>query len=345
MEIKLNGKYSGVTIVSPEDYDHVIKYNWSQDKKGYVKATINRKSIRLSHFITNIDSGTLVDHINSNKLDHQRENLRPHTHLGNANNRLVLKTKKYTNLRYVFYKKSDKKFTARITYNKKSSFLGYFDTDLEAAHTADMYIVHELNCEKTLNFPEKLNEYKNTEYKPKNIKKSIKYYGVSKISKHNSYRASLQYKKEFIFILQSKDPIKCAKAYDKYIVQNQIPVKKLNFPQDYPDYSSKIIRTFYEIIPNDSKTIKLILYNDKYCFIDIEDYDKIKFYKCIFDKNSGTTKINVEGTKYTLSRYIMDITDPNIIIDHIDRNPLNNKRINLRISNCKKILKIDLNQK
>lgn len=36
MEIKLIGKRGGVSLVSLEDYDEVMKYNWACGNNGYV---------------------------------------------------------------------------------------------------------------------------------------------------------------------------------------------------------------------------------------------------------------------------------------------------------------------
>lgn len=68
--------------------------------------------------------------------------------------------------------------------------------------------------------------------------------------------------------------------------------------------------------------------------IDNEDYDKIKKHKWSINKQSKNyyfveSRINYKAVK--LHRFILNLTDPKITVDHIDRNPLNNQKCNLRI--------------
>lgn len=68
---------------------------------------------------------------------------------------------------------------------------------------------------------------------------------------------------------------------------------------------------------------------------DLEDYDKIKDYSWHVQKHNRTGLYkNVTGTikgKDTkMHRVILGVDDPSIIIDHINRNPLDNRKSNLR---------------
>jgi len=69
------------TIIDTNDYDRVSKYNWYAQKSGksyYALTTIKGKSILLHNFIMGFTPTKFLtgDHINRDKLDNRKENLR-----------------------------------------------------------------------------------------------------------------------------------------------------------------------------------------------------------------------------------------------------------------------------
>lgn len=76
----------------------------------------------------------------------------------------------------------------------------------------------------------------------------------------------------------------------------------------------------------DGDTIKIFLNHNKVCFIDKDDYDKVKNFTWHEHKGYAYT-YNEQTQKYVAMHQI--ITGKNNI-DHIDRNGLNNKKENLR---------------
>lgn len=87
----------------------------------------------------------------------------------------------------------------------------------------------------------------------------------------------------------------------------------------------------YKIIENNTVEMIASNINEKF-YIDLIDFDKIKNYT--WRKNNWgyictTVKENNKKQSVFLHRLIMDF--PNKIIDHIDRNPLNNRKSNLRL--------------
>jgi hypothetical protein len=83
---------------------------------------------------------------------------------------------------------------------------------------------------------------------------------------------------------------------------------------------------------------KIELTQGQVTFVDDEDYEKLKQYKCYAVKKlkSGVfyAKLYVKALKQThlLHRFLLGITDPNIQVDHKDRNRLNNQKENLRVA-------------
>ena len=82
--IKGAGKFAKVDTA---DYSLVSRYSWYY-RDGYAVSKINRREVRMHRMILNeTDPERLVDHINRNRLDNRRLNLRVYTPKENANNR------------------------------------------------------------------------------------------------------------------------------------------------------------------------------------------------------------------------------------------------------------------
>ena len=71
--------------------------------------------------------------------------------------------------------------------------------------------------------------------------------------------------------------------------------------------------------------------NKKSFIIDIDDYDLIKNRSWSFDRHGYVVTCDTNEKNIKLHRYIMNVNDPKTVIDHIDHNPANNRKSNLRI--------------
>jgi hypothetical protein len=135
VEIKLTkGK---VALVSEQDYHMLTQHKWSYDGR-YARASIYYKDVRMHRLIMQAPLAQAaakeleveVDHINGDKLDNRRENLRLVTKSQNQHNKPSCNSRKYKG---VSREKSRRKWKAQIHFNNKDLFLGHFDTDHEAA--------------------------------------------------------------------------------------------------------------------------------------------------------------------------------------------------------------------
>lgn len=120
-------------IVDPCDFEKVVGYNW-QVVRGYIRTDIpaNKDGMptSLHRHVLGLGAGKtpLVDHIDHNKLNNTRENLRICTSAQNSWNRQKVKHghSKYKGVNSRTYK--NKRWTAG-----KPIHLGSYDTEIEAA--------------------------------------------------------------------------------------------------------------------------------------------------------------------------------------------------------------------
>jgi hypothetical protein len=134
--LKLNNTKE-VAIVDDEDYALLSRYSWTTNQKGHVKTHIylgkSHHTLLLHRLIMNPTNEQQVDHINRNKLDNRKENLRICYSMQNSWNRSKYDFPKYSKYKGVSFIKNRNKWTAYITYNGCRYFLGYYNFEDDAA--------------------------------------------------------------------------------------------------------------------------------------------------------------------------------------------------------------------
>lgn len=118
-----------VVKVDDQDFWLFQKYMWHVTAGGYVYSSQLRKY--LHRFINNTEQGFHTDHINRDKLDNRRENLRAVTASDNILNSKLSKNNK-SGCNGVDYRVKASLWRARITKNRKEILIGHFATKEEA---------------------------------------------------------------------------------------------------------------------------------------------------------------------------------------------------------------------
>ena len=130
-------------LVDEEDYEDLAKYRWCLDGRGYACRTEptglarpKKRPVKMHRQILGLKwgDGVLVDHINGNRLDNRKQNLRPCNKAQNGRNRGPQKNNS-VGLKGVSWHKRDQTYYARIKINGKTTHLGSFPT-AEEAHAA-----------------------------------------------------------------------------------------------------------------------------------------------------------------------------------------------------------------
>lgn len=114
--------------------DSFCEFNWTS-KEGYIRRnSMNLPKIRLHRFVLGLNESDeqIVDHINRDRSDCRRANLRIVTASQNAMNHSMFSTNSsgYTG---VSWNKGKQKWRAYIVVSDKHLYLGYFDDKVSAA--------------------------------------------------------------------------------------------------------------------------------------------------------------------------------------------------------------------
>lgn len=226
-------------LVDDEDFKWLNNHQWST-KKGvntfYVQRRHKNKMILMHRIVIQkyekryLEDWEAIDHKDHNGLNNQKNNLRICTRSQNEMNK---EKQKDCSSQYkgVCWDQNKQKWRTRIQIDKKRKHLGFFDSEIEAAHYYDFFAIQYFKEFKYINFPKI--DYEN--FEPKIIKtknKTSKLKGVSRYKSSQKWCTRISIKGKTIFLGCFQNEKEAAIAYDKKAKELFGEFAKLNFPED-----------------------------------------------------------------------------------------------------------------
>lgn len=130
VKVKLNDK--NYMLCDIEDWERFKGHYWFINDTGYaVCETMKTGTLRFHKLVTGTTAEVIIDHINRNKLDNRKQNLRIANKKVNSINR-DLQSNNTTGHAGVHFNKNNGKWNARVKVNGKVIWLGSFQTKEEA---------------------------------------------------------------------------------------------------------------------------------------------------------------------------------------------------------------------
>lgn len=132
-----------VVLIDDEDLELVSKHSWFFVPQGYACTHIqlapgkkNRRTMGMHRLILGDPPTQSIDHINRNRLDNRKENLRACTDSENNRNKSLVKGKT-SSYRGVSFRRG--RWQVVVRTNNGLKWLGYHETEQEAAKVAAPY--------------------------------------------------------------------------------------------------------------------------------------------------------------------------------------------------------------
>ena len=211
--IKLSNEKSA--IVDAANFSRLNKHLWAE-VDGYAirweKLPSGRYvKIYMHRDVMNFPRGLDVDHINGNKLDNRKNNLRAVTKQQNQFNRGAIKGS-FSRYKGVSWFAKDQLWRASIRIGKKFRHIGLFHTEVEAAGAYNaMAIIHHGEYARLNDVPILYDWMERRAFK---IHGKSKFRGVSLHKYPNKWKASISFEGKRVHIGIYDSEIDAAKAYN-----------------------------------------------------------------------------------------------------------------------------------
>lgn len=321
MEIPLRNKTGEIIdycIVSKEDYIQLNSFKWNKKYDGYVIGYVDKKYWRIHRYIMieilghDISSKVKIDHINNNPLDNRRENLRIISNSGN--NRNV--KKKSTDSKFSGVTIRYSRWYCQISIEQKTLYAIY-DKEEHAAWHYNLWIE-----EYDLKFAKK-----NDITEPDDF---VFYYGKKERNLPNGIYYEKNRYSVRITVNKKMKRFGTYKTLEEAIEFREKKVKELKILQN--SIKKPILR-------NDDGFAIIELFNCKKektaeAIIDDDLYHEITKYRWYLNNHDYVMGRGESKKLVGLHRYIMNYYGDDFV-DHINNNPLDNRRENLRIVTAK----------
>lgn len=179
----------------------------------------------MHRLILDAPDGVDVDHINRNKLDNRKANLRLVSRSHNMMN-TDLRSTNTSGYKGVSWSQVAGKWEARIRRDERQYFLGLYPTSDDAARAYDAKARELFGDVAVLNFPDDSSEYRH----PVREGNTSGYRGVSKCKSSGRWHAyiSASRKRTFLGSFDTKED--AARAYDEAARELHGDRARLNFP-------------------------------------------------------------------------------------------------------------------
>jgi hypothetical protein len=309
-----NKEITGYALVSKEDYELLNQYKWHKRYDGYVCGTINNKKWRLHRYIiieilkNNINYKNQIDHINRDKLNNKRDNLRIVSNSENSRNKCkqINTSSKYIGVSYI---KNKNLWLASININKKT-IVARYNNEHHAAYQYNIWC-QEYNLNTA-----------NLNIIPYSYLINFKLYKIK--DKLNNLPTNIYFHQNKYQLIINNKYIGIYNTLKEAIAIKEHKLKELEDKKNNILLEQAIKRN-----------------NDNECIIEIFNNKKEKIAETIVDKNIyyDLIKYNwyLTGNKFIINnklgllhRYIMNYSGDQFI-DHINNNSLDNRKENLRI--------------
>jgi len=219
-------------LLDKEDYERLKGFRYYLHKKGYAyRFTSNKKgkkAVYMHHDVIGKQEGKVVDHINRNKLDNRKSNLRHITNRQNLMN--IEKTrKKSTSSVYkgVCWVEGSKAWKATVRDGDKTISLGYFRDEKTAAHAYNAY-VKKIHGEFAVLNDVAVCDWESLKLNRRDGTGKSKYRGVSFIAKSGKWQAHITHNYKSIYLGCYEDEITAAKVYNEAAIKYKGDKAKLN---------------------------------------------------------------------------------------------------------------------
>lgn len=140
-----------------EDYDKISKLYWRKETTGYIIAYTGNKYVFMHRLLLDPADNMYVDHINGDKSDNRKSNLRICTAQQSAFN-TAKRSNTISRFKGVTKRKDCNKWIAQIKVNGKRIHLGYFSSEKEAAEAYNLAAIKLFGEYARLNEINGLNE-------------------------------------------------------------------------------------------------------------------------------------------------------------------------------------------